>query len=189
MDAALRPIGVYKLAAARETAAAFLAKGVWTPAPDTLIFSGSGRQSIAAAISALVPVGSRIAIGAVTYPTVKSLAARLGVSPVPIPMDAFGMDLDGLDAAQRIGPLSAIYVQPVLQNPLGISLSHARRREIIRVAEKHGLVIIEDHVYGFLADDEPPQHTLRGTGFPAFAGNDSAEFVGLMSVPFHRNPL
>jgi DNA-binding transcriptional MocR family regulator len=155
LDAALRPVGAYKLAAAKETAAAFLAKDTWAPASDTLIFTGSGRQSIAAAISALAPVGSRIAVEAITYPMVKSLAARLGVSPVPIPMDAFGMDPNALGWAHRKGTLSAIYIQPVLQNPLGISLSYARRREIIRVAEKHGLMIIEDHVYGFLADDEP----------------------------------
>jgi DNA-binding transcriptional MocR family regulator len=155
LDAALRPVSAYRLAAARETAAAFLAKGTWAPAPDMLVFTGSGKQSIAAAISALTPVGGRIAVEAITYPMIKSLCARLGVSPVPIPMDALGMDSDGLDAAHRKLTFSAIYVQPVLQNPLGISLSQARRREIVRVAEKRGLMIIEDHVYGFLADDEP----------------------------------
>jgi DNA-binding transcriptional MocR family regulator len=155
LDAALRPAGSYKLAAARETAAAFLSKSSWAPASEMFIFTGSGRQSLAAAISALAPVGSRIAVEAITYPMVKNLCIRLGVTPVPIPMDAFGMDPDGLDWAHRKGALSATYVQPVLQNPLGISLSHARRREIIGVAEKHGLMIIEDHVYSFLTDDEP----------------------------------
>jgi DNA-binding transcriptional MocR family regulator len=155
LEAALRPVGAVKLAAASEAAAAFLARGSWRPAPDAFVLTGSGRQSIAAAISALTPVGGRIAVEAVTYPMIKSLAGRLGVSLVPIPMDAGGMDPEALDMAQQKGSLSAIYLQPVLQNPLGISQPQSRRKEIIAVAEKHGLMIIEDHVYGFLADDEP----------------------------------
>jgi DNA-binding transcriptional MocR family regulator len=155
LDAALRPIGTIQLAAAKEATASFLAKGAWTPTPDAFVFTGSGKQSIAAAISALAPAGSRIAVEAVTYPMVKSLAARLGVSLVPIPMDASGMHPEVLDQTHRKGALSAIYLQPILQNPLGVSLPQARRKEIIAVAERHGLMIIEDHVYGFLADDEP----------------------------------
>ncbi len=155
LDDTLRPISARRLAAASEAAAAFLARGAWTPASDTFVFAGSGRQSIAAAMSALAPVGGRIAVEAMTFPVVKNLAARLGVLLVPIPMDAHGMDPEALDAAHRKGALAAVYIQPVLHNPLGISQSHARRTEIIRVAEKHSLMIIEDHVYGFLADDAP----------------------------------
>ncbi len=155
LEAALRPISAHRLAAASEAAAAFLARGSWAPAPDSFIFAGSGRQCLATAISALAPVGSRIAVEAITYPQVKNLASRFGVQLVPIPVDALGMDPDALDAAHRKGSLSAIYVQPILQNPLGISQPHARQNEIIKVAEKHGLMIIEDNVYSFLADDAP----------------------------------
>jgi DNA-binding transcriptional MocR family regulator len=39
-----------------------------------------------------------------------------------------------------------------MQNPLGFTMSEARREEIVRLVRKHELMIIEDIVYGFLSD-------------------------------------
>jgi DNA-binding transcriptional MocR family regulator len=51
--------------------------------------------------------------------------------------------------------LSALYLQPVLQNPLGHSMPAARRNEVVRLAAKLGILLIEDLVYGFLSDEPP----------------------------------
>jgi DNA-binding transcriptional MocR family regulator len=61
--------------------------------------------------------------------------------------------------AHREAHLSAIYVQPVIQNPLGMTMPSSRRADLLRVVEKLDLVVIEDSVYAFL-DDEPPLATL-----------------------------
>ncbi len=119
------------------------------------MFTGSGRQSIAAAVSSLVPVGGRLGVEAITYPLVKSLAAKLGVTVVPIAMDEQGVRPDAIAKAHRAGALSALYLQPVLQNPIGHSMSEARREEIVNLAARLGLFLIEDLVYGFLSDDPP----------------------------------
>jgi DNA-binding transcriptional MocR family regulator len=55
--------------------------------------------------------------------------------------------------------LSAIYIQPVVHNPLGMTMSSARRADLLRVVEKLDLPVIEDNVYGFL-DNEPPLAAL-----------------------------
>jgi DNA-binding transcriptional MocR family regulator len=52
-----------------------------------------------------------------------------------------------------------LYIQPVMQNPLGMTMPSSRRTDLLRVVEKLGLVVIEDAVYGFL-DDEPPLAAL-----------------------------
>lgn len=152
---ALGPLTQRRLTTARNVSASFLATAHWRPDPDSFVFSGSGRQSIAAAISAVVPVGGRLAVEAVTYPMIRSIAARLGVGIVPISTDAEGLRPDAIARAHRSGAISAVYVQPVLQNPLGHTMSPARRQELLRLAEKLNLVIIEDLVYGFLADEPP----------------------------------
>jgi len=132
-----------------------LKSAAWHPEPDGFVFTGAGRQSIAAAISALVPVGGRLAIEALSYPMVKNIAARIGAAIVPIAMDADGLRPDALAKAHRSAPLSAIYVQPVVHNPLGQTMSEARRQDLLRTAQKLGLIIIEDMVYGFLSDTPP----------------------------------
>ena len=62
-------------------------KGAWSPSPDQLVFTGNGRQSIAAALASVVPTGGRCGVEALTYPFVKGIAARLGISLVPLAMD------------------------------------------------------------------------------------------------------
>jgi DNA-binding transcriptional MocR family regulator len=102
-----------------------------------------------------VPTGGRCGVEALTYPYVKSIAARLGVTLVPIPMDEYGARPDAIQKAHREAHLSALYLQPIIQNPLGVTMNATRRADIMRVAEKLDLTIIEDTVYGFLADDMP----------------------------------
>jgi DNA-binding transcriptional MocR family regulator len=57
--------------------------------------------------------------------------------------------------AHREAHLSALYLQPTIQNPLGITMPATRRTDLLRVVEKLELTIIEDTVYGFLEDGAP----------------------------------
>jgi DNA-binding transcriptional MocR family regulator len=50
----------------------------------------------------------------------------------------------------------AVYTMPTLHNPLGWVMSASRRRELVAIARRHGLILIEDAAYAFLADDAPP---------------------------------
>ncbi|MFP3552261.1 PLP-dependent aminotransferase family protein [Paraburkholderia sp. SIMBA_049] len=145
--------------AIRSATAAYLSQDGWSPAPDQVVFTGNGRQSIAAAVAAVVPTGGRCGVEALTYPFIKGIAARLGISLVPLAVDEGGVRPDSVQKAHREGALSAIYVQPAIQNPLGMTMKSARREDLLRVVQKLGIPIIEDNVYGFL-DDEPPLAAL-----------------------------
>ena len=139
--------------------AEFLAREDWSPAADQLVFTANGRQCIAAALAALVPSGGRCGVEALTYPFIKDIAARLGVTLVPLAMDEHGVRPDAVQKAHREAHLSALYVQPTIQNPLGMTMPAARRADLLRVVEKLGLTVIEDTVYGFL-DEETPMAAL-----------------------------
>jgi DNA-binding transcriptional MocR family regulator len=45
---------------------------------------------------------------------------------------------------------------PTLHNPLGWVMSAKRRRELVAIARQHGLILIEDGAYAFLAEGAPP---------------------------------
>ncbi len=149
---ALRPMTVDGTAPARAAAAAVLARTGWTPRPERILFAGNGRQAIAAAVAALVPVGGRLGVEALTYPVVKAVAARLGVTLVPLAVDEHGV----VPAAVRAAHVSAVYVQPTLHNPLGVTMTPARRAELAEVLADRDLPAIEDGIYTFLHDDRPP---------------------------------
>ena len=159
LDAALRWATSVGTPALRSVAAAHLSHGAWSPTPEQLVFAGNGRQSIAAALAAVVPTGARCGVEALTYPFIKGVAARLGISLVPLTMDEDGVRPDSVQKAHRGAHLSAIYIQPAIQNPLGMTMTAARRADLLRVVEKLNLPIIEDNVYGFF-DDEPPLAAL-----------------------------
>ena len=153
LDAGMQPMTASATAAARAAAAAALTRTGWSPDPGCIRFTGNGRQAIAAAIAALVPVGERLGVEALTYPVVRGIAARLGVELVPLAMDADGLRPDALAAA---GPLRAVYLQPTLHNPLGVTMPAARRAELAGALDELDLPAIEDTINAFLRDDEPP---------------------------------
>jgi DNA-binding transcriptional MocR family regulator len=153
---ALRPSGPAAFPAAREIAAAFLARKSFRPTPETILFTGNGKQAIASALLAIANPGARVAVEPLTYPMLKSLAVRLGIELVPLALDDEGIIPDDLIEAHRTKPLCGVYLQPSLQNPLGLTMRPERRREIGQVLIQTGIVAIEDAIYGFLASDEAP---------------------------------
>ncbi|MFF0795022.1 PLP-dependent aminotransferase family protein [Streptomyces spiralis] len=154
---ALNAVGVAGTPALREAAAALLSRAGWAPDPSHLRFSGNGRQAIAAAIAALVPAGERLGVEELTYPVVKGIATRLGVTLVPLAMDESGVIPDAVRSA---GPLRAVYLQPTLHNPLGTTMPEQRRADIAAILHELGIYAIEDGIYAFLHDDVPPLAAL-----------------------------
>lgn len=45
---------------------------------------------------------------------------------------------------------------PTLHNPLGVVLDAAARARTVEIARRHGLLLIEDAAYAYLAEDAPP---------------------------------
>ena len=148
---ALRPIGVAGTGAARARFARLAAAPGWTPAAHDILFAGNGRQAAAAAVSALVPTGGRLGVEALTYPGVKGLAERSGIALVPLPMDEAGPVPAALAEIHRSAPLRAVYLQPRVHNPLGVSWPEQRRAELAEVLRACDLPVIEDAVWSFLS--------------------------------------
>jgi DNA-binding transcriptional MocR family regulator len=152
----LRPVGAAGTPAARQAAATLLSRAGWAPSPERILFAGNGRQAIAAAIAAFVPIGERLGVESLTYPVVKAIAARLGVTLVPIAMDEHGM----VPAALRAAAVRTVYLQPTLHNPLGVTMPDRRRAEIAEVLRQDGRYAIEDTVNAFLHDGLTPLAAL-----------------------------
>jgi DNA-binding transcriptional MocR family regulator len=121
---------------------------------------------------ALLSPGDVVATDALTYPGFKLLAGAHRLELAPIPAAGRGPDLDALDALCKRRRVRAVYAMPTLHNPLGWVMSASRRRALVAIARRHGLVIIEDAAYAFLAEDAPaplaalaPESTVYVSGF------------------------
>lgn len=116
----------------------------------------AGAQSaLAALILALSHPDDAILTEPTIYPGLLTAAQQLGRRVVPVEVDASGMRPDLLDAACANQRVALIYLNPTLQNPTTHTMPAARRQEILSVAARHRVRIIEDDPYSLLAADPP----------------------------------
>lgn len=83
-----------------------------------------------------------------------------------VPLDDDGMCVDELEPVLKAhqGNVKFIYVLPNFHNPAGTTLPLERRMELVRLAAKYGVPIIEDDPYGelrFEGEDITPIETLH----------------------------
>ena len=110
-------------------------------------------------------------VGAPTYPgAIRAFRAR-GARLIDVPQDAQGLRPDALREAlaRREGPPpKLLYLIPTYDNPSGSTMPLERREELLRIAEEHRLLIVEDDAYAGLDFDGPPPPSLfslaRGRG-------------------------
>ncbi|WP_411070861.1 PLP-dependent aminotransferase family protein [Streptomyces sp. cmx-4-25] len=183
-----RPAAADGTPEARDAAATVLAGPGWAPAPGSVLFAGSGRRAVAAALSALVPPGGRLGVEELTYPPLKALAERLGIRLVPLALDAEGVRPGALAAAHRTSPLAAVYLQPTLHNPLTATAGEERRAELAALLRRLGLTAVEDATWAFLDPAAPaplaahaPEHVVLVDGLSKRLA--PAPTVGYLVVP------
>ncbi|MEB0055709.1 PLP-dependent aminotransferase family protein [Variovorax sp. LG9.2] len=116
--------------------------------PDQLIVTNGGQHAAMCAISTLTHAGDLIATEMLTDPRMKSIVGYLDRRLVGIVMDEDGLIPDSLDAICREERVAAIYCTPRCQNPTNATLSMARRQELVDVARRHDIPIVESDIYG-----------------------------------------
>src|SRR5262249_15294382 len=129
---------------------------------DIMIVSGS-LQALDLVNHTLLARGDTVIVEQETYQGSLNRLSRLGVNTVGIPLDSEGMRMDALSSAladlksRGIRP-KYIYTIPTVQNPTGSILPEARRAEMLRLSQHHGVPIFEDDCYADLIWDgrRPP---------------------------------
>lgn len=130
-------------------------RGLAVQAEQVLIVNGA-QHGLAVSLMGILRAGDVVAVDALTYPGFKVLAEALHLELAPIPFGADGPDLHALEKLCRHRPVRAVYTMPTLHNPLGYVMSLPQRQELISIARRHELCIIEDAAYAFLVEDAPP---------------------------------
>lgn len=114
---------------------------------DVLILQGS-QQGIDFAARMLIDPDDVIVTEDPTF-----LGALIAFEPsqpeyAVVPVDSDGMQTERLEAILAANPRARmIYTIPDFQNPTGVTLSLARRRQLIALANRHDLIVLEDTPY------------------------------------------
>jgi DNA-binding transcriptional MocR family regulator len=124
--------------------------------PDSVIVTAGAQHGLNMIFAAVAEPGDLIAAESVTYPGVKAIAQLLQLKLMPVAMDDDGPLPDALDTLCQQRRIRALYINPTLHNPTGITYPESRRREIAEVARDYGVLIIEDEILRPLVPDSPP---------------------------------
>ena len=130
------------------------------PEPSEMIVTSGGMECITLMGQALIDPGDTIAVEAPTYLAALMAFRRAEADIAPIAMDDDGLCVDDLETRLSDGLRPKfVYTIPEYQNPTGRTLPLDRRRELVELCRRHGILIFEDVAYRELSFD--------GTGLPS----------------------
>src|SRR5690606_26578965 len=124
----------------REEIAAYVARvrAVQCSPEQVLVLNGS-QQALELCARILCNPGDVAAFEDPGYLGTRRIFEAAGVRLRPARVDEQGITIDTIASGARL-----VYVTPSHQFPLGVSMSLARRLELLAWARKHGAVVIED---------------------------------------------
>ncbi len=145
----------------RNTIAHVLAsQGIQVQADNILVTAGS-QQSLSLVAQLLLKPGDTLLVERPTYAGALDLFRALGYKVVGVPVDENGLQVDRLEKLLQLHHPKLIYTIPNFQNPTGTSLSGPRRRQLIQLADRYNIPILEDDFVGDLRYEGRAQPALK----------------------------
>jgi GntR family transcriptional regulator/MocR family aminotransferase len=165
--------------ALRETLSSYLRRSRAVQcSPEQLVIVSGSQQGLDLCTRVLLEPGDDVAVEEPGYPGGRQLFAAAGARLRPVQVDADGIVVSALPATARVA-----CVTPSHQFPLGVSLSLARRLELLAWARAQRAMVIEDDYDSEFRYGGAPLPSLQGLAAAAevvYAGTFSnAMFPGL----------
>jgi 2-aminoadipate transaminase len=134
-------------------------KGVKVNDNDGVAVTTGSQEAIYLLAMTLVNPGDGIVVESPTYLAALNVFRYHGAEFIPVPIDENGMRTDLLEdsikkAKQRGINVKMIYTVATCHNPTGVIMSDDRRKELLEVASKYDLLVIEDDPYSFFVFDD-----------------------------------
>jgi alanine-synthesizing transaminase len=144
------------IAPAREAVAADYAKRGVPVSADRVVLTSGTSEGIELALSALANPGDEVLVPTPTYPLYTAVLAKIDARAVHYPTRPENRWVpDPADIRTLITPRTRALVLIDPNNPTGAIYPESIRRELIALADRAGIVIFADEVYGDLAFDGP----------------------------------
>lgn len=123
-------------------------KAIGVPAGGSKVVVTSGAQHAITLLAVAVAANRSYAHEDPTFPETLNSFRLLGKTPVQIPIDHRGAQLEILEQAFSKGKkFSAFYTIPVCHNPAGVNMSTDRRSHLAQLSVDHGFTCVEDDPY------------------------------------------
>ncbi len=155
---------------------------------DEVIITSGGQQGLELVCKVMCNEGDTVIAEDPSFIGALNAFRSNGANVVGVEMESDGMNTEKLEKALKDNPnAKLIYIIPTFHNPMGITTSAEKRREIYRLAKKYGVLILEDNPYGelrFSGEDVPTLKSMDTDGIVAYSGSYSKVLSSGMRIGF-----
>ncbi len=154
-----------------------------TAHPDDVVVTVGSQMGLDMVTRIFCDPGDVVVCEGPSYVGALTTFASYQAKVVHVEMDDAGLVPEALrqalTAAAAAGrPAKFLYTIPNFHNPAGITLSVARRAEILEICAQHQVLVVEDNPYGLLGFDGQTYPALRSTD------PDNVVYLGSFSKTF-----
>ncbi len=135
--------------------------------PEDIMITTGSQQGLDLIGKALLNKGDGIIIEEPGYLGAIQSFSLFEPDLIPISLEEDGINLEELEHSLKNNSVKVMYTVPNFQNPTGITYSKEKREAILKILEKHQVVLIEDDPYSDLV--------FEGETFP-YIGTDQLEY-------------
>ena len=134
--------------------------------PDEVVVTTGSQMALDLMVRIFCDPGDVVLVEAPSYVGALGVFRAYQCEVVHVPMDEEGLQPEAL--AEAVAQVRAqgktpklIYTIPSFHNPAGVTQGPVRRKAILDIALRSGILILEDDPYGLLAFDGAPPRAIR----------------------------
>lgn len=135
----------------RQHMAATLGDELYPVEAEQILLTHGATHAFDLILRTLTKPGDTVFVEDPGYSNLLSLIRHHGCVAVGIARGEHGLDLDALARAAALAQPKLMFVNTVLQNPLGTSLTAAQAHRLLALAEQFDFWLVEDDIYRELA--------------------------------------
>ncbi|MBQ0084231.1 MAG: PLP-dependent aminotransferase family protein [Clostridiales bacterium] len=129
---------------------------------DELIVVSGGQQGIELSIKVFMNEGDTVIVEEPSFIGATNAFRSYGANLVGVPVESDGMNIEILEQKLKENKnVRIIYTIPTFQNPMGVTMSIEKRKQVYELAKKYGVLILEDNPYGELTFDGVKTPTIK----------------------------
>ncbi len=117
---------------------------------DDLVITNGCQQALDLLTRLFPRDGNSVVLEDPVYHGLVRVFSRAGANIIPVAVDGGGIDVEALEEAVRQQHPRLLIVTPSFQNPTGATLSLERRKRIVDLVQRFGLVLVENDIYSEL---------------------------------------
>lgn len=160
---------------------------IGTEKDETIIVSG-GQQGVELSCKVLCNESDTVLCEEPSFIGALNAFRSYHTQLVGIPMQEDGMDLEKLEQALKTHKnVKLLYIISTFQNPMGVTTSLQKRKQIYELAKKYHVIIFEDNPYGelrFAGQDIPTIKSMDKDGIVIYCGSFSKILSPGMRIGF-----